>query len=150
MTYEVSRTLYRLATAADEMPEGRVVHIVNTPGLAEVLVKPPHASERLLADLTEAHRPIMEYGRWLHHRPDSTDDVPASQIVEARWEAKPASELPRGVLCLPFESPGRFVWLMNENELFEQLIAEMNGLLEQLVSSGLWIQRWGGNRPTGD
>ena len=140
--YEVKQTWYRFAKAGDEMPDGRVIHVVETPGTAVVIVMPGHASERLLDDLNEQHRPIMSYGNWLHRAPGTTGEAP-EQIVEARWERTPAHKLPAGTLAMPLEGPGRFVWLILDTEVSERLVAEWNPVLATIVNNGLWIQRWG-------
>ncbi|NUK22022.1 hypothetical protein [Streptomyces lunaelactis] len=142
--YEVTQTCYRLAKDDDEIPAGHVIGILDRPGIAEVVVRPGHASERLLADLTEQHRPILSYGKWLHRASGTSGETP-QQIIEARWELTPAHKLPACTLAMPLEGHGRFVWLILDTEVTERLVAEINEVLAEIVGSGLWIQRWGAN-----
>ncbi|WP_236241187.1 hypothetical protein [Streptomyces sp. CC228A] len=137
--YQVTKAVYRFAEHDDEIPPGHVVTILDTPGIATVVVRPGHARQRLLDALAREQTAILETGEWMRQSPGDTDE-PAPTVHSARWELVPAHKLPDGRLCLPVERNGEHVWLIRDGEASPELVAEMTERLTALVRAGVWAR----------
>ncbi|WP_432247668.1 hypothetical protein ACRAR1_06890 [Streptomyces sanyensis] len=142
MSYEVTEARYRVAAAGDRIPDGRVVAVVDEPGVATVIVRPGHASELLLRDIADQQASMLATGQWLRLEPGTEPGPGQDRVTEACWQIAPAGTLPEGIVCLPVEKRGRHVWLIREGEASEQLIREMSELLTAMVRAGVWVQKW--------
>lgn len=142
MSYEVTEARYRIATHRDHIPPGRVVTVIDNPGIATVIIRPGQATEGLIAALNESHRAMLAVGQWMRLTPGDAPDPSQPTARRARWVLTPAALLPRYFLCLPIEGHGWHTWLIREGEASEQLVAEMCELLTHLVQAGVWVQMW--------
>jgi hypothetical protein len=140
MSYEVTEVRCRFASTEGELPPGRVAAVIDRPGRTTILVRPGHATQQLLDDMTEALLSMTRLGQWLRL---SRGDKPVAadhRVTEARWDLVPRDALP--VTTVPLEQPGKLIWLVREGEASRQLVAEMTELLTELVAEGLWLRRW--------
>ncbi|MFE3657305.1 hypothetical protein [Streptomyces sp. NPDC059165] len=144
--FHITEIRYELA-AERELPEGRLVHVTETAGLAVVQLHERHVHDpRLAEQLTEFSRPIHEYGRWAQDwtegaDPHRTEKPAEGSLARAWWEFWPAHEMPDGDACRPFERPGEMFWAIREGAISDELLAEMNGVLQRVVGDGLWKQQ---------
>jgi hypothetical protein len=142
MSYEVTQARYRVATSDDEIPPGRVVTVIDEPGVATVIVRPGHATKELLVDIEERQRSMLALGQWMRLAPGTEPEPGQKRVTEALWALAPADKMPSGILCMPIEECGRHVWLIREGEASKQLVAELSELLTAMVRAGVWVQRW--------
>ncbi|WP_432124085.1 hypothetical protein [Streptomyces sp. C10-9-1] len=141
--YRVTRAEYRFAETDDEIPPGKVAAILDTPGVATVLVRRGHATQQLLDALAKEQTAILETGEWMRQTPGDTDGT-ARTVERALWELAPAHKLPDDRLCFPIERDTErgleHVWLIREGEASPELVAEMSERLTALVQAGVWAR----------
>ncbi|MEU2181515.1 hypothetical protein [Streptomyces thermolilacinus] len=139
--YQVTRAAYRYAMTEDEIPRGRVVTVIDEPGLATVVVRPGEATPGLLESMTAQQTSLLVTGQWLRLEPDHPEDAQPQRLLSVSWRLMPAEMLPNGVLCMPVERPGLHVWIIREGEASERLVREMTELLTEMVQDGIWVQQ---------
>jgi hypothetical protein len=136
----------------DELPAGKVVHVVEHEGSARIHYAKGHASQELCDQLNAYHVGILEEAaQW---KQDWTDDpdrlqpgkVEKAPIATARYVLVPGAALPRGRVCFPIEVDGEFIWLVRDKEdgivhMSPEAIEGMNDYLRIVVEGGLWKQQ---------
>jgi hypothetical protein len=139
MTYRVTEARYRFAEDG-EIPPGRVVTIVDEPGVTTVVVRPGHATSAFLAAIQREQTSMLALAEWVRLEDTAEAAAHPERLIEATWRLEP--DMPTGILCMPFEEPGRHTWLIRPGEASEELVREMSEMLTALVRSGVWVQRW--------
>ncbi len=71
---------------------------------------------------------------------EAADDGPRANV-----RFKLSDQLPDGMLHIPLEREGEFLWLIRTGHMTPELITEINKTLEHIIGNGLWEQRWGGD-----
>ena len=136
---------------ADELPDGRVCWIEETPGTAVSKFLRGHATQELVDFMTTAHRPIIEHQLWQQYwEPGAARlEAPVQGLgyARARWELlRPGDEhiMKPDDIAVPLERNGEFIWVVRPPHASAQAIEEFSLLLARLVQDGLWRQNLGG------
>ncbi|MGG7572568.1 hypothetical protein [Streptomyces sirii] len=135
LRYEVDRE--------GKVPAGRATFVTEEPGLVVATFRPGHASEILCKQLNRVCKHIFRSGLWAQRwGADESAEPSEHTLLTIRFELLPADKFPEVLVCLPWERPGEFVWLIRRPHMSPQAIDEANAHLRKAVRAGLWVQRW--------
>ncbi|NXY93479.1 hypothetical protein HYE82_03460 [Streptomyces sp. BR123] len=142
----VTKARFRFATTDDELPPGRVIDIQRDPEspVVTVIIKPGHATQRLLDELSETQTPMHATGQWQRLEPTPENLAHPRRVLRASWRLWPREKMPAGQLCVPLERHREHVWAVLDREASDQLAREMTELVMAMVQSEVWITRGGG------
>lgn len=130
------------------LPFGTVFRPVTRPGqlviqAEERIGSQGHLTKELCDELNLATAAAIER-KWSMAADDSAaspKSTPEEPTVGYRTVS--GDQLPAGVLCLPLEDEGRFIWLIHEDHMTRAFAEELTAYVIYLVGNRIWVQTWG-------
>lgn len=145
---EATRISFEIDRRA-KIPAGKVCRLDEQDGGVTVLIRRGEARSNFCRTMTALHQQIQDAdGPWGQtwddgQRGSRVDESPQGLgLAECVWKIVSPARLPRGVDCLPLETPGRLVWAIRAGCASARLCDEMNAYMVRVVGDGLWVQRW--------
>lgn len=140
--------IYTLGVPDNASPT-QLIHVEEHPdALAAVYINPLEMRSPAVWDVNWLTRHQMGHSLWQQswtadsHEGRVQESPQGLRVAVARWEIRPASQMPRGVHVVPVERRGHFVWHIRSGFITQALCDTVNTTFERIVGDALWVQRW--------